>query len=165
MCMCMCNIVLNIFKYIFVFLILFLLFLFLIAQIHKQKHLCFYTNTHFTFYIGLHQFMFWTCLLLELTLACGIKPEADSESYGSVGSPGSNPERRSDYDGLQAQCDQAIHQLQLLRHKHSDTMRRFVLILILFYFSLSLSLSLCLILSSFSFTLVFLSSFFVFFLL
>ncbi|XP_020294880.1 disks large homolog 5-like isoform X3 [Pseudomyrmex gracilis] len=50
--------------------------------------------------------------------------EADSESYGSVGSPGSNPERRSDYDGLQAQCDQAIHQLQLLRHKHSDTMRR-----------------------------------------
>ncbi|KZC04634.1 Disks large like protein 5, partial [Dufourea novaeangliae] len=29
-----------------------------------------------------------------------------------------------DYDGLQAQCDQAMHQLQLLRHKHSDTIRR-----------------------------------------
>jgi len=60
---------------------------------------------------------------------CGIKPEGDSGSYGSVGSPVGGPECRSDYDGLQAQCDQAMHQLQLLRHKHSDTIRRFVLIL------------------------------------
>ncbi|XP_025995643.1 disks large homolog 5 isoform X2 [Solenopsis invicta] len=50
--------------------------------------------------------------------------EGDSGSYGSVGSPVGGPECRSDYDGLQAQCDQAMHQLQLLRHKHSDTIRR-----------------------------------------
>ncbi|XP_014472713.1 PREDICTED: disks large homolog 5 isoform X2 [Dinoponera quadriceps] len=50
--------------------------------------------------------------------------ERDSGSYGSVGSPVSGPECRSDYDSLQAQCDQAMHQLQLLRHKHSDTIRR-----------------------------------------
>ncbi|XP_066588416.1 disks large homolog 5 isoform X4 [Prorops nasuta] len=50
--------------------------------------------------------------------------ERDSGGYGSVGSPVSGPECRSDYDGLQAQCDQAMHQLQLLRHKHSDTIRR-----------------------------------------
>ncbi|XP_024881211.1 disks large homolog 5-like isoform X4 [Temnothorax curvispinosus] len=55
---------------------------------------------------------------------CRIKPEGDSGSYGSVGSPVGGPECRSDYDGLQAQCDQAMHQLQLLRHKHSDTIRR-----------------------------------------
>ncbi|XP_068970471.1 disks large homolog 5 isoform X4 [Bombus flavifrons] len=50
--------------------------------------------------------------------------ERDSGGYGSVGSPVGGPECRSDYDGLQAQCDQAMHQLQLLRHKHSDTIRR-----------------------------------------
>ncbi|XP_025158687.1 disks large homolog 5 isoform X3 [Harpegnathos saltator] len=50
--------------------------------------------------------------------------ERDSGSYGSVGSPVGGPECRSDYDSLQAQCDQAMHQLQLLRHKHSDTIRR-----------------------------------------
>ncbi|XP_034934539.1 disks large homolog 5 isoform X6 [Chelonus insularis] len=50
--------------------------------------------------------------------------EGDSGGYGSVGSPVGGPECRSDYDGLQAQCDQAMHQLQLLRHKHSDTIRR-----------------------------------------
>ncbi|EZA57168.1 Disks large-like protein [Ooceraea biroi] len=50
--------------------------------------------------------------------------EGDSGSYGSVGSPVGGPECRSDYDGLQAQCDQAMHQLQLLRVKHSDTIRR-----------------------------------------
>ncbi|XP_012134885.1 MAGUK family member discs large 5 isoform X4 [Megachile rotundata] len=50
--------------------------------------------------------------------------ERDSGSYGSVGSPVGGPECHSDYDGLQAQCDQAMHQLQLLRHKHSDTIRR-----------------------------------------
>ncbi|XP_029043052.1 disks large homolog 5-like isoform X3 [Osmia bicornis bicornis] len=50
--------------------------------------------------------------------------ERDSGSYGSVGSPVGGPECCSDYDGLQAQCDQAMHQLQLLRHKHSDTIRR-----------------------------------------
>ena len=55
--------------------------------------------------------------------------ERDSGGYGSVGSPVGGPECRSDYDGLQAQCDQAMHQLQLLRHKHSDTIRRFVLVL------------------------------------
>ncbi|XP_070522661.1 disks large homolog 5 isoform X5 [Cardiocondyla obscurior] len=54
--------------------------------------------------------------------------EGDSGSYGSVGSPVGGPECRSDYDGLQAQCDQAMHQLQLLRHKHSDTIRRLILI-------------------------------------
>ncbi|XP_011646961.1 disks large homolog 5-like isoform X7 [Pogonomyrmex barbatus] len=53
--------------------------------------------------------------------------EGDSGSYGSVGSPVGGPECRSDYDGLQAQCDQAMHQLQLLRHKHSDTIRRIFL--------------------------------------
>lgn len=67
---------------------------------------------------------------------CDIKPEGDSGSYGSVGSPVGGPECRSDYDGLQAQCDQAMHQLQLLRHKHSDTIRRFVLIL--FYLCLAI---------------------------
>ncbi|XP_015434498.1 PREDICTED: disks large homolog 5 isoform X3 [Dufourea novaeangliae] len=50
--------------------------------------------------------------------------ERDSGGYGSVGSPIGGPECCSDYDGLQAQCDQAMHQLQLLRHKHSDTIRR-----------------------------------------
>ncbi|XP_024942824.1 disks large homolog 5 isoform X5 [Cephus cinctus] len=50
--------------------------------------------------------------------------ERDSGGYGSVGSPVGGPECRSDYEGLQAQCDQAMHQLQLLRHKHSDTIRR-----------------------------------------
>ncbi|KAM0726796.1 Disks large-like protein 5 [Formica fusca] len=51
--------------------------------------------------------------------------EGDSGSYGSVGSPVRGPECRSaEFDGLQAQCDQAMHQLQLLRHKHSDTIRR-----------------------------------------
>ncbi|XP_078032604.1 MAGUK family member discs large 5 isoform X3 [Augochlora pura] len=50
--------------------------------------------------------------------------ERDSGGYGSVGSPVGGPECHSDYDGLQAQCDQAMHQLQLLRHKHSDTIRR-----------------------------------------
>ncbi|XP_012283152.1 disks large homolog 5 isoform X2 [Orussus abietinus] len=50
--------------------------------------------------------------------------ERDSGGYGSVGSPVGGSECRSDYDGLQAQCDQAMHQLQLLRHKHSDTIRR-----------------------------------------
>lgn len=53
--------------------------------------------------------------------------ERDNGGYGSVGSPVGGPECRSDYDGLQAQCDPAMHQLQLLRHKHSDTIRRFVL--------------------------------------
>jgi len=81
---------------------------------------------------------------------CDIKPEGDSGSYGSVGSPVGGPECRSDYDGLQAQCDQAMHQLQLLRHKHSDTIRRFVSIL--FYrclaFSIYLSFSLGISLSS-----------------
>ncbi|XP_076645746.1 MAGUK family member discs large 5 isoform X2 [Halictus rubicundus] len=48
--------------------------------------------------------------------------ERDSGGYGSVGSPVGGPECHSDYDGLQAQCDQAMHQLQLLRH--SDTIRR-----------------------------------------
>ncbi|XP_054004563.1 disks large homolog 5 isoform X3 [Hylaeus anthracinus] len=50
--------------------------------------------------------------------------ERDSGGYGSVGSPIGGPECRSDYEGLQAQCDQAMHQLQLLRHKHSDNIRR-----------------------------------------
>ncbi|KAK0179355.1 hypothetical protein PV327_005113 [Microctonus hyperodae] len=50
--------------------------------------------------------------------------ERDSGAYGSVGSPVGGSECRSDYDGLQAQCDQAMHQLQLLRHKHTDTIRR-----------------------------------------
>ncbi|XP_057327701.1 disks large homolog 5 isoform X3 [Microplitis mediator] len=50
--------------------------------------------------------------------------ERDSGGYGSVGSPVGGPECRSDYDGLQAQCDQAMHELQFLRHKHSDTVRR-----------------------------------------
>ncbi|XP_050455027.1 disks large homolog 5 isoform X4 [Cataglyphis hispanica] len=51
--------------------------------------------------------------------------EGDSGSYGSVGSPVRGSECRSaEFDGLQAQCDQAMHQLQLLRHKHSDTIRR-----------------------------------------
>ncbi|XP_072743462.1 uncharacterized protein Dlg5 isoform X8 [Anoplolepis gracilipes] len=51
--------------------------------------------------------------------------EGDSGSYGSVGSPVGGPECRSaEFDGLQAQCDQAMRQLQLLRHKHSDTIRR-----------------------------------------
>ncbi|XP_012221505.1 disks large homolog 5 isoform X5 [Linepithema humile] len=51
--------------------------------------------------------------------------EGDSGSYGSVGSPVGGPECRGDYDGLQAQCDQAMrHQIQILRHKHSETMRR-----------------------------------------
>lgn len=54
--------------------------------------------------------------------------ERDSGGYSSVGSPVGGPECRSDYDGLQVQCDQAMHQLQLLRHKHSDTIRRFVLV-------------------------------------
>lgn len=72
-----------------------------------------------------------------------IKPEGDSGSYGSVGSPVGGPECRSaEFDGLQAQCDQAMHQLQLLRHKHSDTIRRFVLILSrIFCFALCCSLS------------------------
>ncbi|XP_076686341.1 MAGUK family member discs large 5 isoform X6 [Andrena cerasifolii] len=50
--------------------------------------------------------------------------ERDSGGYGSVGGPVGGPECHSDYDGLQVQCDQAMHQLQLLRHKHSDTIRR-----------------------------------------
>ncbi|XP_068992333.1 disks large homolog 5 isoform X1 [Neodiprion pinetum] len=50
--------------------------------------------------------------------------ERDSGGYGSVGSPVGGPECHSDYDGLQAQCDPTMHQLQLLRHKHSDTIRR-----------------------------------------
>ena len=54
--------------------------------------------------------------------------ERDSGGYGSVGSPVGGSECRSDYDGLQAQCDQAIRQLQLLRHKHTETVRRFVFI-------------------------------------
>ncbi|XP_076289647.1 MAGUK family member discs large 5 isoform X4 [Lasioglossum baleicum] len=45
--------------------------------------------------------------------------ERDSGGYGSVGSPVGGTECHSDYD---AQCDQAMHQLQLLRH--SDTIRR-----------------------------------------
>jgi len=56
----------------------------------------------------------------------GTKPEGDSGSYGSIGSPVGGPECSSDYDGLQAQCDQAMHQLQLLKVKHSDTIIRFV---------------------------------------
>lgn len=84
--------------------------------------------------------MFLTRLPLELTLVA-IKPEGDSGSYGSVGSPVGGPECRSaEFDGLQAQCDQAMHQLQLLRHKHSDTIRRFVLIMFqTFFFSLSVT--------------------------
>lgn len=59
---------------------------------------------------------------------CVRHAERDSGGYGSVGGPVGGPECHSDYDGLQVQCDQAMHQLQLLRHKHSDTIRRFVLV-------------------------------------
>lgn len=64
---------------------------------------------------------YWICVSYGVA-------ERDSGGYGSVGSPVGGPECRSDYDGLQAQCDPAMHQLQLLRYKHSDTIRRFVLI-------------------------------------
>ncbi|XP_044015837.1 disks large homolog 5-like isoform X9 [Aphidius gifuensis] len=47
--------------------------------------------------------------------------ERDSGGYGSVGSPVGGSECRSDYDG--SQCDQTL-ELQLLRHQHSDTVRR-----------------------------------------
>ncbi|KAF7405653.1 hypothetical protein HZH68_005022 [Vespula germanica] len=50
--------------------------------------------------------------------------ERDNGGYGSVGNPVGSPECRTDYEGLQAQCDKAMHQLKLLRHKHSDTVRR-----------------------------------------
>lgn len=66
------------------------------------------------------------------------RAERDNGGYGSVGNPVGSPECRTDYEGLQAQCDKAMHQLKLLRHKHSDTVRRFVLILF-YYFVLALS--------------------------
>ncbi|XP_043477126.1 disks large homolog 5 isoform X2 [Leptopilina heterotoma] len=50
--------------------------------------------------------------------------ERDSGGYGGVGSPVRGLECR-DYDGLQNQCEQAMHQLQLLRHKHNETIRRY----------------------------------------
>ncbi|XP_043667524.1 disks large homolog 5-like isoform X6 [Vespula pensylvanica] len=53
-----------------------------------------------------------------------INMERDNGGYGSVGNPVGSPECRTDYEGLQAQCDKAMHQLKLLRHKHSDTVRR-----------------------------------------
>lgn len=94
--------------------------------LHESK--CMPFHAHILYWVT--SIMFSTCLPLELSLTLGIKPEGDSGSYGSVGSPVGGPECRSaEFDGLQAQCDQAMHQLQLLRHKHSDTIRRFVLIL------------------------------------
>lgn len=51
--------------------------------------------------------------------------ERDSGGCDSVGSPVGGPECRSDYDNLQAQY-------QLLRHQHSDTIRRFVLFYLVF---------------------------------
>lgn len=81
----------------------------------------------FTLYWVIPIIFFLSCVVgIDLHMT---KPERDSGSYGSVGSPVGDPECRSNYDGLQAQCDQAMHQLQLLRHKHSDTIRRFVLVL------------------------------------
>ncbi|XP_046819893.1 disks large homolog 5-like isoform X5 [Vespa crabro] len=53
-----------------------------------------------------------------------INMERDNGGYGSVGNPVGSTECRTDYEGLQAQCDKAMHQLKLLRHKHSDTVRR-----------------------------------------
>ncbi|XP_014609280.1 PREDICTED: disks large homolog 5 isoform X4 [Polistes canadensis] len=50
--------------------------------------------------------------------------ERDSGGYVSVGNPVGGSECRSNYEGLQAHCDKAMHQLKLLRHKHSDTVRR-----------------------------------------
>lgn len=115
--------------------ILLFLKMFPVSNLYKHK-LCIKPNTrsifmHVIFYID-HIDYFFDVFEID---TCHIKPEGDSGSYGSVGSPVGGPECRSDYDGLQAQCDQAMHQLQLLRHKHSDTIRRFVLIL--FYLSLA----------------------------
>lgn len=108
--------------FICIYFIICIYFLFITSYYIKQNVFCF--HAHILYWVT--SIMLLTCLLLELTL----KPEGDSGSYGSVGSPVRGSECRSaEFDGLQAQCDQAMHQLQLLRHKHSDTIRRFVLIL------------------------------------
>lgn len=111
-------------------------FTFYLSQILHQTE-CISFSMH-TFFCWVTSIMFLTRLPLTLV---AIKPEGDSGSYGSVGSPVGGPECRSaEFDGLQAQCDQAMHQLQLLRHKHSDTIRRFVLIMFqTFFFSLSVT--------------------------
>lgn len=118
-----------------------LLFLKMFPVLNMYHQLCIKSNTRsifmhvifYTLYYIDHIDYFSDVFEID---TCHIKPEGDSGSYGSVGSPVGGPECRSDYDGLQAQCDQAMHQLQLLRHKHSDTIRRFVLIL--FYLSVLL---------------------------
>lgn len=78
------------------------------------------------YHVSSHYIYYFAICVVEYNLRV-VHEERDSGGYGSVGSPVGGPECRSDYDGLQAQCDQAMHQLQLLRHKHSDTIRRFVL--------------------------------------
>ncbi|XP_036145401.1 disks large homolog 5 isoform X2 [Monomorium pharaonis] len=94
-------------------------------------HTSYVKSTALFIFLHVHYILFWVtsiiflmCLLFGIDTLVVIKPEGDSGSYGSVGSPVGGPECRSEYEGLQAQCDQAMHQLQLLRHKHSDTIRR-----------------------------------------
>jgi len=99
-------------------------------KLYKIKSCAFHFVTRTRVFYILYWVLYYFSDVFAIGIdTCGIKPEGDSGSYGSVGSPVGGPECRSDYDGLQAQCDQAMHQLQLLRHKHSDTIRRFVLIL------------------------------------
>ncbi|XP_024889475.1 disks large homolog 5-like isoform X11 [Temnothorax curvispinosus] len=102
-------------------------FVYLVASYVKVKRVLIFTHARYRLHFMLDYIDYFSDVFAVGIDTCRIKPEGDSGSYGSVGSPVGGPECRSDYDGLQAQCDQAMHQLQLLRHKHSDTIRRLIL--------------------------------------
>lgn len=132
------------------------IFLFFSPQriMHVQIHISFVTIKHwFEKKISPYNSLLYCCVFFDFFVVSlcviGIEnrarpilphgnlalAERDSGGYGSVGSPVGGPECRGDYDGLQAQCDEALRQLQLLRHKHTDTIRRFVLLFCFFSFS------------------------------
>lgn len=99
-------------------------------------------------------FLIYNCFVFSLDFYL-THVERDSGGYGGVGSPVRGLECR-DYDGLQNQCEQAMHQLQLLRHKHNETIRRFVHHFRLFsFFEHLFFLFICRYLVSFSFFLNF----------